>query len=83
MPHASKFVILATALAMTSACARPEPPKTVSDLCLNDRRISIEPAPVAGADDPGNRWDTEQTVAEVIEHNEVHDRLCPAPSKAH
>ncbi|NLR72863.1 hypothetical protein HGI47_18465 [Novosphingobium sp. ERN07] len=66
---------------MTSACDPLEPPKTVSDFCLNDRRISIEPAPAAGTTDPGNQWDTEQTVAEALEHNAVHDRLCPAPRK--
>ncbi|HQS69246.1 MULTISPECIES: hypothetical protein [unclassified Novosphingobium] len=43
--------------------------------------MSIAPAPAAGADDPGNHWDSDQTVAEVIEHNAVHDQLCPAPAK--
>jgi hypothetical protein len=60
----------------TSACARPEPPRTVSDFCLVTKRISAEPAPVAGMNDPGNVFDSEQTVAEIFEHNEVFDRLC-------
>ncbi len=81
MLPASKFAILVSLLAMTSACDPLEPPKTVSDFCLNDRRVSIAPAPAAGADDPGNHWDSDQTVAEVIEHNAVHDQLCPAPAK--
>ena len=29
-------------------------------------------------DDPGNLFDTEQTFAEVVEHNSVYDRLCAA-----
>jgi hypothetical protein len=30
-------------------------------------------------DDPGNQWDTDATLQEILAHNEVHDRLCPAP----
>lgn len=77
MPHVLKFATLAVLLAMSSACARPVTPKSVSDLCLNDRRISVAPAPDAGQDDPGNALDSEQTVGEVLEHNAVVDRLCP------
>lgn len=63
-------------LSMTSACGQPERPRTASDFCLNDRRISAEPNPVPGSDDPGNLFDTDQTLAEILEHNAVHDRLC-------
>lgn len=65
---------------MTSACGQPERPKTVSDFCLNDRPITIDPAPAPGADDPGNRFDSDETVNQVLEHNAVHRRLCP-PAK--
>lgn len=71
------LTLLAISCAMTSACGQPERPRTVSDFCLNDRRISFEPAPVAGQDDPGNQYDTEQTGNEILAHNEVLDRLCP------
>jgi hypothetical protein len=54
----------------------------VSDFCLVDKRLSAEPAPVAG-DDPGNQWDTEQTFNEILAHNEVHDRLCASPPPVH
>lgn len=41
------------------------------------KRISAEPHPEgAGKDDPGNRYDTEQTFGEVLAHNQVFDRLC-------
>jgi hypothetical protein len=60
-----------------SACGVQEHPRTVSDFCLNDRRLSYEPAPAAGVDDPGNQYDTDQTGDEVLAHNEVYDRLCP------
>ena len=68
--------LLVTSCAMISACGQPERPQTVSDFCLNDRRISFEPAPTAGADDPGNQYDTEQTGDEILAHNQVHDTLC-------
>lgn len=77
MKHVMKFGGLAAVLSMTSACGQHETLRSVSDFCLNDRRISIAPAPVAGADDPGNAFDSEQTVSEVLEHNAVTDRLCP------
>lgn len=64
------------ALATLSACGQPERPRTVSDFCLNAKRISAEPAPEPEADDPGNRYDTDQTFGEVLEHNAVVDRLC-------
>lgn len=46
--------------------------------CLNDRRISVEVEPINGEEDltGGNQYDTEQTVNEVLAHNEVYDRLC-------
>lgn len=72
----SSLALLATLCAMSSACGQREPLQTASDFCLNDRRISAEPAPESGADDPGNQWDSEQTFNEVLAHNEVHDRLC-------
>ena len=68
---------LATALLFTiSACGQPEPPRIAVDSCLTFKRLTAEPAPIIGMDDPGNVFDTEQTFAEVIEHNAVFDRLC-------
>jgi hypothetical protein len=64
-------------LGITSACGQHEPPRTVSDLCLAAKRISAEPAPTKGADDPGNRFDSDETFDQVLEHNEIYDRLCP------
>lgn len=77
MRRAMPFAILAIALAMTSACGQRERPRTASDFCLAAQRISAEPAPAAGADDPGNRFDTDETFNQVLEHNAVVDRLCP------
>lgn len=84
MKYVPKFMTLAALLATTSACAQHAPLRTVSDFCLNDRAISIEVAPGPGADDPGNRYDSDLTVDQVLEHNAVRDRLCPnvaAPAK--
>jgi len=78
MRHVWKFVMIAVLLALISACGQPERPKTVSDFCLAAARISAEPAPRIDADDPGNRFDTDDTLFQVLEHNAVIDRLCPA-----
>ena len=61
---------------MTSACGPRETPRTVSDFCLNDRPVKFSIAPDPGKDDPGNQFDTEETVKDLIEHNAVHSRLC-------
>ena len=79
MPPVKTCAILAIALLMTSACGQPERPRTASDSCLIFRRISIEPAPAAGADDAGNKWDSDQTVFEVLQHNAAYDVACPSP----
>jgi hypothetical protein len=71
------LALLGTACVTISACGQPERPRVVSDFCLNDVRLSSEPAPAPDADDPGNLFDTDQTFAEILAHNEVHDRLCP------
>lgn len=68
--------LLVTGCAMTSACAQQERVRSVHDFCLLAKRLSAEPAPTAGADDPGNQYDTDQTFSEVLAHNEVYDRTC-------
>ena len=60
------------------ACATAEPPKTASDsYCLIARPISFANAPAGLADDPGNRFDTGETVAEIMQHNAAYDGACP------
>jgi len=54
---------------MLSACGQPERPRTVSDFCLIAKRLTAEPAPSSGLDDPGNRFDTDETFMQVLEHN--------------
>ena len=75
-PFKAKCALAAVMLFTVSACGQPEPPRIVSDFCLAGKRLTAEPAPMAGMDDPGNRFDTEQTLAEVLEHNAVWERLC-------
>ncbi len=71
-----RLALLVMLCATICACGQPGRPRTVSDFCLLDRRISAEPAPVAGADDKGNQWDTEETFAAVLEHNAALERVC-------
>ena len=82
MPRVMKFAMMAGLLAITSACGQPERPRTASDFCLNARRITAEPAPAPGADDPGNKFDTDETFLQVLESNAVISRLCPSPGQA-
>lgn len=77
---ASHATTAAMLLCTLSACGQPERPRTASDFCLNAKRLSAEPAPGSGMDDPGNRYDTDMTLAEVLAHNAVVDRLCPSGS---
>lgn len=66
------------ALFTTSACGQPERVQTVGDFCPNSQRISAEPHPSRNNQtDPDNVFDTDQTVAEILAHNEVFDELCP------
>lgn len=71
-----KCATVLAAIFTLSACGQPEPLRIASDFCLAGKRLTAEPAPSAGVDDPGNRFDTDQTFAEVVEHNAVWDRLC-------
>ena len=41
--------------------------------------VRFQPAPTPGADDPSNQFDTDETVADLIEHNAVFRRLCEKP----
>lgn len=75
--HVRKLAAILIMLAITPACTRLEHPKTAGDsMCLIDRRISGEPAPVEGMDDTGNLFDSEATFGEILEHNAAYDRVC-------
>lgn len=73
-----KLLAALAALYSLSACAHNEErPKPVSDtLCLNDRPLSVSVAPGVDVDDPGNQFDTEDTVLAVFSHNAVFHSLC-------
>lgn len=76
MKSALRYATIAAALAMTSACGQQETPRTVSDFCLNSREIKYSVAPGASVDDPGNLFDTDETVKDLGEQNAVRRRLC-------
>lgn len=59
-----------------SACGQPEPLRTVSDTCLTMKLVRFNPAPAAGVDDPGNTFDTDETVADLIEQNAAWRTIC-------
>lgn len=76
MKHAPLLAILALALLTTSACGQRETPRTVSDTCLTMQVVRYDPAPAPGIDDPGNQYDTDQTVKDLIAQNAAWRRLC-------
>lgn len=68
-------------LAALTACATAEPPKTASSACTALRALTYANAKAGQeqADDPGNRFDTGETVAQVQEHNARWRALCTPP----
>jgi hypothetical protein len=67
---------------MLSACATPATPRIADTSCTAFKSISyaIPPKQLDGtramADDPENRYDTIETVADVAEHNARWEALC-------
>jgi hypothetical protein len=76
MKRVTTFAILGPALLMTSACGQREALRTVSDTCLTMKVVRFNPAPAAGTDDPGNHFDTDETVKDLIEQNAAWRKLC-------
>lgn len=89
MPKNSlKALASAALLALTSACSTTgtsepasdtAPQRSLSSWCQGDRTISYQAAPEAGVDDPGNVFDSDETVAEVQAHNARLRAACPGP----
>lgn len=75
------FATLALALCMPSACSRPETVRTVSDTCLTMKIVRFNPAPAPGVDDPGNLFDSDETVADLAAQNAVLRRQCGTGSR--
>ena len=88
MKQGMKLCAIATMLSMTSACLDQERPATASsiektDLCLIDKYISFNPPPSPRpgelvVEDPGNIYDSKQTLDEIFEHNRVRRKVCDA-----
>lgn len=64
-------------LGALTACATAAPPTIVSDACVNLRAITFAQMKAGQKDDPGNKADSDQTVAEISTHNAKYDALCP------
>ena len=70
-------------LAMPSACATvADPPpanatdRSRSSWCQGDSPISYAQTDHAGQDDPGNQFDSDETVAEIQAHNARREAAC-------
>lgn len=76
-----KFAVVAM-LPLIAACqTRVETPAVASvsetSLCQIDRTLTFAVAPVADADDAGNKWDTDDTVQALMAHNARLRAACP------
>lgn len=65
----------------TSACATAGRQPIADTSCQAFRTISFAQVPPGQKDDPGNVADSDATVADIIEHNAVWDRLCRKPGR--
>lgn len=69
-------------LLATSACATRETPPIADSACVSFRELSysVPPLQVDGtrnvADDPGNKYDTEETTKEAQDHNVRYRAAC-------
>lgn len=79
MKRALPSTMLVLVLLTASACGQRETLRTVSDTCLTMKVVRFNPAPAAGSDDPGNQYDTDETVKDLIEQNAVWRKLCEKP----
>ncbi len=82
----TRYAMTVAMLAIASACATARPGTSAaasdtarSSLCLIDRALPVRAAPAAGMDDPGNRFDTDDTTEALLEHNARLRAACPSP----
>lgn len=61
---------------MLTACGGQERLRTVSNGCLVFKPLSYANGPAGQADDPGNKYDTPETIAQIDEHDAVYERVC-------
>lgn len=52
------------------------PSRDLSSWCQGDRAITYAQADEAGQDDPGNQFDTDETVEQAQEHNARYHAAC-------
>jgi len=72
-----KLLIAMPLLAMSSACVTREPLRIVTDTsCTAFNAISYAQLAKGQVDDPGNKADSDATVAEIDAHNARYDALC-------
>ena len=78
MPKA-KLIAAMMLPVMSAACATPHqrPALTASALCLIDRELPVNIAPGPNVNDPGNKFDTDETADRIDKHNARLRAACP------
>lgn len=76
-----KFAVVALLPLMAACQTRVETPAVASvsetSLCQVDRVVTYSVAPIADANDAGNKWDTDETVKALMAHNARLKAACP------
>lgn len=65
----------------TSACATAGHQPIADTSCLAFQTIKFAQLPPGQNDDPGNRADSDLTVADIMGHNAAWERLCRKPER--
>lgn len=77
-----KLLILSLVLGTTTACATTGTPPPASDFCLLYKPVKTATDPLnedgttAEDNEPGNQYDTDETLDDLAITNEIHERLC-------
>jgi hypothetical protein len=62
---------------MSCAKSTTETVRTVSNYCLIAKGITYSQKKETQLEDASNKYDTEQTIKEIKDHDLTYERLCP------
>lgn len=72
-----RYLFLLLAFPIAACAATPPAPVVIDTSCSTFRAISYAQLPAGQVDDPGNKADSDETVAEIDQHNAKYDASCP------
>ena len=84
MSNKLKTLLIIPLATISMSCARntTETVRTVSDFCLIAKGISFSKKQPLQVEDATNKYDTDETVKQIEEHDLKYERVCnPAPAQ--